>query len=193
MTVILDNSQGINSENRCSPDKSLEEYKYTRRVVKAISEELQKQGVKVHILVPEEYNVSVSERVRRTNEIYSKDKGSFLVSCHVNKSGIGADWKNARGWSVFVCNNAVKDSLRLANDLYDAAEDSNLYCKKPYSTQKYWRQNLYLCQQTKCPAVITQNLFQDNKEDVNFLNSECGFNTVVNLHVKAITAYISGK
>nr|DAT77576.1 MAG TPA: MurNAc-LAA [Caudoviricetes sp.] len=29
-----------------------------------------------------------------------------------------------------------------------------------------------MCRDTKCPAVLTENLFQDNKEDVEFLLSE---------------------
>ena len=32
----------------------------------------------------------------------------------------------------------------------------------------------YILKHTKCPAVLTENLFQDNKEDVGFLLSEEG-------------------
>lgn len=31
-----------------------------------------------------------------------------------------------------------------------------------------------MCRDTKCPAILTENLFQDNKEDVDFLLSEKG-------------------
>ena len=36
---------------------------------------------------------------------------------------------------------------------------------------------------TKCPAVLTENLFQDNKEDVAILMSETGKHAMVDIHV----------
>jgi N-acetylmuramoyl-L-alanine amidase len=43
---------------------------------------------------------------------------------------------------------------------------------------------------TNCPAVLTENLFMDNKEDVKLLLSEEGKNKIVNLHVKGILTYL---
>jgi N-acetylmuramoyl-L-alanine amidase len=48
-----------------------------------------------------------------------------------------------------------------------------------------------MCRDTKCPAVLTENLFQDNKKDVEFLLSEKGKETIVNLHVEGIINYIN--
>jgi N-acetylmuramoyl-L-alanine amidase len=39
---------------------------------------------------------------------------------------------------------------------------------------------------TWCPAVLTENLFQDNKEDVDFLLSDEGRQAIVDLHVRTI-------
>ena len=41
-------------------------------------------------------------------------------------------------------------------------------------------------------AVLTENLFQDNKADVDFLLSDQGRQAIVNLHLKAIEDYING-
>lgn len=43
---------------------------------------------------------------------------------------------------------------------------------------------------TKCPAVLTENLFQDNKEDVAILMSETGKQAMVDIHVKGIMSYL---
>lgn len=43
---------------------------------------------------------------------------------------------------------------------------------------------------TKCPAVLTENLFQTNKEDVAYLESDKGFKTIVDIHVQGIKNYI---
>lgn len=44
----------------------------------------------------------------------------------------------------------------------------------------------YILKHTKCPAVLTENLFQDNKEDVEFLLSEEGKRAIISLHVWGI-------
>jgi N-acetylmuramoyl-L-alanine amidase len=57
--------------------------------------------------------------------------------------------------------------------------------------QKYWTANFAMVKNTNCPAVLTENLFMDNKEDVEFLLSEAGRKKIVNLHVKGIVDYIN--
>jgi N-acetylmuramoyl-L-alanine amidase len=47
-----------------------------------------------------------------------------------------------------------------------------------------------MCRDTICPAVLTENLFQDNKEDVNFLLSEKGKQAIVDAHYNGIVKYI---
>ena len=42
---------------------------------------------------------------------------------------------------------------------------------------------------TKCAAVLTENLFQDNKADVAFLTSEEGKKAIVDLHKEAILRF----
>jgi N-acetylmuramoyl-L-alanine amidase len=44
---------------------------------------------------------------------------------------------------------------------------------------------------TSCPAVLTENLFQDNKEDVEYLLSDKGKLEIVDLHYEAIVNYIN--
>lgn len=43
---------------------------------------------------------------------------------------------------------------------------------------------------TKCPAVLTESLFQDNKSDMEYLLSEEGKAAIVKLHVNGILKYI---
>ena len=47
-----------------------------------------------------------------------------------------------------------------------------------------------ICRDTKCAAVLTENLFQDNVEDVAYLLSEAGKAELTALHVAAITKYV---
>jgi N-acetylmuramoyl-L-alanine amidase len=48
-----------------------------------------------------------------------------------------------------------------------------------------------MCRDTKCPAVLVECLFMDNKEDCSYLLSNEGKETIANLLVNGIINYIS--
>lgn len=191
--VILDNGHGVNTPGKCSPDKKLREYAYAREIVNKIHEKLEKLGVESYILVPEEEDISLRERCRRANNIYAKNiKNTFVISVHCNAAGADGKWHNAKGWSVFLSQNASKKSKHLADCLADSAQSKGLKMRYSMPNQSYWVQNLAICRDTHCPAVLTENLFQDNKEDVEYLLSEEGKETIAQLHVDGILKYING-
>jgi N-acetylmuramoyl-L-alanine amidase len=47
-----------------------------------------------------------------------------------------------------------------------------------------------MCRDTNCCAVLTENLFQDNKEDVERLLTVEGLQSIVRVHIAAIERYI---
>ena len=51
--------------------------------------------------------------------------------------------------------------------------------------------NFYILRHTSCPAVLTANLFMDNRDDVAFLESAEGSQAIVDLRVKGICRYLS--
>ena len=50
--------------------------------------------------------------------------------------------------------------------------------------------NFYVLKNTNCPAVLTENFFQDNKDDVDYLTSDLGFHQIVRTHVEGILNFI---
>lgn len=95
---------------------------------------------------------------------------------------------NARGWQVYVSPNASSNSKKLAKLLYQEAKKANLQGNRSVPKEEYWVSNLAMCRDTNCPAVLTENLFQDNKEDVEFLLSNK--QTIVDIHYNAIINYL---
>nr|WP_303661457.1 N-acetylmuramoyl-L-alanine amidase [Bacteroides intestinalis] len=167
LTIILDNGHGSNTPGKCSPDKSLLEYKWAREIVDMLIKELKALGFNAVKLVPEDIDISLKERVRRANQIYKDtNKQAILISVHCNAAGADGKWHTANGWSVFVSQNASKNSKRLAKDLYEQAEKRGLKGNRSVPKEKYWVQSLAMCRDTNCPAVLTENMFQDNKADV---------------------------
>lgn len=187
--AILDNGHGVDTPGKCSPDKRLLEYKWTREVVDLIIQKLEQNGIKCYKLVPEEKDIPLKERTKRANDFYKSHPECILISVHCNAAGADNKWHNARGWSVFIAQNASSNSKRLAGCLTKQTDKENLSIRLQYPDKPYWTQSLAMCRDTKMPAVLTENLFQDNKEDVDFLLSDKGKETIANLHVNAILEY----
>ena len=99
--------------------------------------------------------------------------------------------EQARGWSAHVSLNSSITSKTFARSLIKAAEAEGLKIRKYSNTQPFWPQNLAICRDTNCPAVLTENLFQDNEEDVAYLLSEEGKRTITNIHVNGIIDFMS--
>ena len=192
MKILIDNGHGAETAGKRSPEGSLREYKYAREIAGRIVSELRKQGFDAERIVTEENDISLSERCRRVNSICDRigTKNVILVSIHCNAAGNGSQWMNARGWSAHVSLNSSTQSKAFARSLIVAAENEGLKVRKYAHQVPYWEQNLAICRDTNCPAVLTENLFQDNKEDVTFLLSETGKETIVSLHVKGIINYL---
>lgn len=204
--IILGTAHRKREPGKSSPDGRLREYKYSREICEEVAKKLQAQGYTCEIdwmaedLEPSMQTTSYSkersrELVMRVNRVNTlcKQKGAknvLYVSIHCNAAGSNGQWNKAQGWQVHVGVKASQNSKVLANCLYDAAKAQGLKMRQPSSSQKYWPQSLYVLDNTLCPAVLTENLFQDNKEDVDFLLSEEGKQAIVELHVKGITEYI---
>lgn len=207
MLIVLGTAHRRREPGKQSPDGRLKECVYSREICRDVATKLRAEGYKVEIDyesldLPKtmqtsnfttERNRELAMRVNYVNELCRQNgsKNVLYVSIHVNAAGIGGKWLNASGWQVCISTQASQRSKTLANCLYDAAEKQELKMRKPTPTQKYWPQSLYVLNKTNCPAVLTENLFQDNKEDVDFLLSEKGRQAIVDLHVEGIKTFIN--
>ena len=194
LVVILDAGHGKDTPGKCAPDKSLYEWQWTREIVAMLCERLYGiENIQTVILVPEEIDVSLKERVRRVNTIYHDAKIAgkevLLISIHINAAGHGT-WKNASGWSVWVSNNASDKSKQFAQICYEQAKLLDLCGNRVVPEEQYWCSNFYILKNTPCTAVLTENMFQDNKDDVEFLKSDEGKSKIVDLHFNAIKKYL---
>ena len=171
LLVILDNGHGENTKGKCSPDKRLLEWDWTREISSRLHNLLVMNGIDTVLLVPEDKDILLSERVKRekkiTKEAKKAGKETCLISIHVNAAGGDGKWKSAKGWTCWIAQEASEKSKKLAQLLYAEAEASNLQGNRYVPSTKYWTANYTICTDTSCPAVLTENLFQDNKEEVD--------------------------
>ena len=194
MKILIDNGHGSNTAGKRSPDGSLKEYAWAREIAQRIVDELKAIGYDAERIVKEDWDVSLSERCRRVNTVCKQHGAAnvLLMSVHNNAAANGG-WQKARGWSVWVYTQAGEKSKCLAKLLYGEAERLGLKGNRSVPACKYWEANFYLLKHTACPAVLTENLFQDNREDVAYLLSETGKEAIAQLHVNGIINYIKSQ
>lgn len=198
MKILIDNGHGSNTAGKRSPDGLFREYSYTREIAAEVTYKLRKNGYDADLLVPELYDVSLLERVHRVN-VKCQSLGAnnvLLVSIHVNAAGNGKEWKSARGWEAWTSPGQTEGD-KLAERLYESAME----CFKPgtpirsdWGDGDFDKENQFtILSKTLCPAVLTENFFMDNKEEVDYLQSDEGKAAVVKCHVEGIINYINGR
>lgn len=192
--ILIDNGHGNNTPGKRSPDGRLLEWQYAREIAKAVVSRLRNAGYDAELLVTENYDVPLLERVHRANvkcQILGKEN-VIVVSVHCNAAGNGKEWLKATGWEIWT-SEGMTDSDRLAEWMLRMAELSFPDKIRVWRQEQYQRdkeKNFTILKSTLCPAVLTENFFMDNKADVAFLLSEEGKKAIVNCHVLGIINYI---
>ena len=204
--ILLDPGHGVDTPGKRSPDalKDLQnspywfrEYSWCREVAQRTCDILQALGYTAWLLVKEDYDVPLATRVARVNE-YCRKYGAqnvLLVSVHNDAAGSGERWMTARGWSAHTTV-GVTESDYLAAKLYEAAaavfgpdQKIRKYTSDPkvgYDFEKDYN----IIKNSKCPAVVVEHFFQDNKADVKYLRSLTGKGECIEVLVDGITQYI---
>lgn len=188
--VILDNGHGSNTPGKRSPKwkdgSQLFEYEFNRNIVERISKGLQKKGIRYHILVPEEFDVSLSERVYRANKLYKENRNKcFLVSIHANAGG-------GTGFEVWTSVGTTK-SDNIATIVWNEMKIEFPQQKMRLDTTDNdvdKESNFTILYKTNCPAILTENFFMDTEKDCRLIMSNTGRQKIANAHVRAIQKVI---
>jgi N-acetylmuramoyl-L-alanine amidase len=214
MIVLIDAGHGSTSEERGKYSPLLKgsgldipseftnngrfrEWKYNRVIANQVVDTLVGMGYDARLVTPEDKDISLSERIRRINTICNKEGAGnvLLISVHSNAVGNGTQWMNAYGWEAYTTRGETKSDV-LAEYLYKRA-DTNIKGRK---IREDWTDgdrdkeaDFYIIKKAKCPAVLTENFFYDNKDDLLYLTSDEGVHGVVRLHVEGIIDYIKNK
>ena len=194
MKILIDPGHGIDTPGKRSPDGLFLEYLWNRQVADLILEGLVSAGIDASLVVTETNDVSLRNRVNRVNTICNRLGASnvLLVSIHANAAGNGSAWMNANGWSCYTSRGKTK-SDQVAECLYDAfeAEFQDRKIRKDMSDgDRDWEENFYVLAKSKCPAVLLENFFYDNREECAWMLQEETKRRIASAAVKGIIKYI---
>lgn len=211
MIILIDNGHGQNCSGKQSPllDDSIKigdeftekgrfkEWKYTRVISNLIVDKLKNMGYDARLVTPEDSDASLAERIRRINTICNKEgaRNVLIISVHANAVGDSSKWMEGKGWEAYTTRGETI-SDKLADFLYKRA-DSNIKGRK---IREDWTDgdrdkeaDFYIIKKAKCAAVLTENFFYDNKDDLKYLTSDEGVHAVVRLHIEGIIDFINYK
>lgn len=199
MKILIDNGHGITTKGKRSPDGLFREYKYCREIALEAVKRLKAQGYDAELLVPEDADIPLGERANRVNAWCDRlgAKNVCLVSIHNNAAGDGSRWMTATGWEAWTTKGQTQGD-KLADCLYDAAERvlygiglKNLKIRTDLTDgDRDKEENFTILKRSKCAACLTENFFQDNKADVEWMLSDAGRDSIVRLHVDGIKEYV---
>lgn len=212
MVILIDNGHGKNTLGKQSPilndsgvnvpydfveKKRFKEWKYTRIIANMVVDILKDMKYDARLVTPEDDDVSLSERIRRINTICNKYGANnvLLISIHANAVGDSSKWMEGKGWEAYTTRGETI-SDKLADFLYKRA-DSNIKGRKireDWSDEDRDKEaDFYIIKKAKCAAVLTENFFYDNKDDLKYLTSDEGVHSVVRLHVEGIIDFVNSR
>ena len=194
MKVLIDPGHGIDTPGKRSPDGLFLEYLWNRQVADLLMEMLVSMGIDASLVVTETNDVTLRNRVNRVNTICNKVGASnvLLVSIHANAAGNGSSWQNAKGWSCYTSKGKTK-SDQAAECLYDAfeAEFPERKIRRDLSDgDKDWEENFFVLEKSRCPAVLLENFFYDNKEECAWMLQEETKRRIATAAAKGIAKYV---
>lgn len=202
--VIIDPAHGINTSgkgspytlNNVPPHLEFREYLWSREICLMLASELEKKGLEVFFTVTGDEEPGLLYRYMTANSHINQHPGMhhIFISIHNNAAGNGSKWCNARGWSAYTTP-GQNNSDKLAECLYDAMECYSKGHDIKIRTDKRdgdrdCEANFAVLKGVKCPAVLTENLFQDNEDDVRLLLSNDIKKLIVKAHVEGILKFI---
>lgn len=194
MLILIDPGHGIDTPGKRSPDGKFLEYLWNRQIADLLLDRFMIMGIDASLVVTETNDISLATRVQRVNRMCSKVGASnvILLSIHSNAAGDGSKWMSAQGWSCYTSKGETKSDV-IAECLYDAfeAEFAEKKIRKDMSDgDRDWEENFYVLQKSKCPAVLLENFFYDNRDECAWLLKNETKERIADAIVNGIIKYI---
>ena len=194
MNIILTPAIPGGYQYRQSPNKNLDELTYLNRLTDDIILRL-RESVKdtpfitiTKLAGPMDQILTRLQTLTRTTPPTS----NCLIAVGLNSTRMDGHQHSNKGWRV-ISNPESSQSSTLATALATAAMQTlghRATSNQDIATNLAHLNQTPILTATAIPAVLTLNLYQDNRQDAAYLLSSEGRQAIISLHVKGISAYL---
>ena len=196
MRVLIDAGHGIDTPGKRSPDGSFLEYLWNRQMADLVRMGLTAYGIAADLVVTETNDISLRTRAMRVNRICDREGASnvILVSIHANAAGNGKSWMNATGWECYTSPGKTESDV-LAECFYRSFSQAfpGRKIRRDFSDGDSDKEgNLYILVKTRCPAVLLENFFYDNRAECAWLLQDGTREEIADAIVDGVRRYLDG-
>lgn len=184
--ILIDNGHGKETPGKRSPDGRLREWEFTRRLARRLSAKLSAAGMDNKLIVSEDADITLRERVRRIASECTNGP-CVALSLHVNASANGT-FGSARGFSAWVRPDAEAPARNLAAEIAAKARKRGLEGNRRPGPRGYYEADFAILR-CPCPAVLTENMFMDNIDDLSYLLGAEAIEELAEIHFQALVAH----
>lgn len=197
--IILDPGHGSSTPGKCSPDHTLYEWFNNRDLASRVKTVAESRGLKVILTVCDNSDPKLSRRAQIANaaardfKLQNPSNRSVFISLHSDASR-DSGWGTARGFSVWTTT-SKNNSDHLADSIWKAVLKKSLVWKFPMRSftpsKPDFESNFTVIWKANCPAVLVENLFHDNQEDVALLKNPQFLNDIAEAIVTGVQDFFA--
>ncbi len=194
MNIILTPAIPSGYQYRQSPNINLDELTYINRLADAIILRLRETAKHTPFITIQKLTGPMDQILASLKQITrnTPPSANCLIALGLNAAQSDGRYHSSQGWRV-ISNPESPQSSELATAMATAAIQTLGPRAITSQSQKPSLQHLNqtpILTAMNIPAVLTLNLYQDNRQDATYLLSSAGCRAIINLHVKGISAYL---
>lgn len=194
MNIILTPAIPGGYQYRQSPNKNLDELTYLNRLTDDIILRLRESVKDTPFITITKLAGPMDQILTRLQTLtrITPPTSNCLIAVGLNSTRMDGHQHSNKGWRV-ISNPESSQSSTLATALVTAAMQTlghRATSNQDTATSLAHLNQTPILTATTIPAVLTLNLYQDNRQDAAYLLSSEGRQAIIDLHVKGISAYL---
>jgi len=182
---ILDVAHGKDVPGKQSPDGRLKEWLWSRMFLQALHDLLTENNIDSVIPVTQDTEPGLTNRCNLYNSIPGN---KIMISAHNNAAGMGTEWMTARGFEIWTSPGQTR-SDQIADIFGKHIKNDNplLPFRSDFSDGDLDKEAKFtVLTGTHFPAILIENLFQDNRDDVALLMDKSFNGCLLQTYLKSI-------
>lgn len=194
MNIILTPAIPTGYQYRQSPNINLDELTYLNRMTDDIILLLRESVKHTPFITITKLAGPIDQILTRLQTLTrtTPPTSNCLIAVGLNSTRMDGHQHSNKGWRV-ISNPESSQSSTLATALATAAMQTlghRATSNQDTATSLAHLNQTPILTATAIPAVLTLNLYQDNRQDTAYLLSSAGRRAITDLHVKGISAYL---